>query len=105
MAPTRRDIMLGALRYDLAEGLLWEGQSAVRLTATEAQLMEIFAANLGQPLSRSALVEKLGRHQDQAQERAVDVQITRLRRKLEQDPKEPRFLQTVRGVGYILLGE
>lgn len=104
-APTRRDIMLGALRYDLAEGLLWEGQSAVRLTATEAQLMEIFAANLGQPLSRSALVEKLGRHQDQAQERAVDVQITRLRRKLEQDPKEPRFLQTVRGVGYILLGE
>lgn len=104
-APTRREIMLGALRYDLAEGLLWEGQSAVRLTATEAQLMEIFAANLGQPLSRSALVEKLGRHQDQAQERAVDVQITRLRRKLEQDPKEPRFLQTVRGVGYILLGE
>lgn len=104
-APPRRDIMLGALRYDLAEGLLWEGQSAVRLTATEAQLMEIFAANLGQPLSRSALVEKLGRHQDQAQERAVDVQITRLRRKLEQDPKEPRFLQTVRGVGYILLGE
>ena len=49
-----------------------------------------------------ALVEKLGRDGGQAQERAVDVQITRLRRKIEEDPKVPRYLQTVRGEGYML---
>ena len=48
------------------------------------------------------LVEELGRDGGQAQERAVDVQITRLRRKIESDPKQPRYLQTVRGEGYML---
>ena len=51
---------------------------------------------------RTRLVEELGRDKGQAQERAVDVQITRLRRKLESDPKQPRYLQTVRGAGYML---
>ena len=48
------------------------------------------------------LVEELGRDRGQAQERAVDVQITRLRRKIEDNPKQPRYLQTVRGAGYML---
>ena len=51
------------------------------------------------------LVEELSRSGGQTQERAVDVQITRLRRKIEVDPKQPRYLQTVRGAGYMLAPE
>ena len=93
---------LGAIRYDLERGEMWEGDVLVRLTATEVQLMKIFAAKPGEPLSRAKLVEELGRDRGQAQERAVDVQITRLRRKIEDNPKQPRYLQTVRGAGYML---
>ena len=95
-------LMLGSLRYDVERAELWDGDATVRLTATEVQLMRIFAAQTGEALSRAALVEKLGRDGGQAQERAVDVQITRLRRKVEADPKQPRYLQTVRGAGYML---
>jgi two-component system phosphate regulon response regulator OmpR len=74
----------------------------VRLTATESTLMRIFSAAPHMAVSRAKLVEELGRDDGQAQERAVDVQITRLRRKIESDPKNPRYLQTVRGAGYML---
>ncbi len=95
---------LGPVRYDVARAELWQGQTLIRLTGTEAQLMKLFAAQPGSPLSRSQLVEDLGRSSgaSAAQERAVDVQITRLRRKIEPDPKQPRYLQTVRGAGYML---
>ena len=93
---------LGALRYDVEKGSLWQGENPVRLTATESQLMRIFSGAPGEAMSRAKLVEDLGRDGGQAQERAVDVQITRLRRKLEADPKQPRYLQTVRGAGYML---
>jgi len=96
---------LGPVRYDVERGEIWRGESLVRLTATEAQLMRIFSARLGEPLSRMELVDELGRSGGQAQERAVDVQITRLRRKIEADPKQPRYLQTVRGAGYMLAPE
>ena len=98
-------LLLGALRYDVEKGSLWNGDATVRLTATEAQLMRIFSASLGEALSREKLVEDLGRDGGQAQERAVDVQITRLRRKIETDPKQPRYLQTVRGAGYMLTSD
>ncbi len=97
---------LGPLRYDVEKGKLWQGETPVRLTATESQLMRIFAATPGEPVGRGKLVEDLGRAGGKdggtAQERAVDVQITRLRRKLESDPRQPRYLQTVRGAGYML---
>lgn len=95
-------IPLGALRYDVDRAELMQGEIPVRLTATENALMKIFAANMGEAISRGQLVEDLGRDTGQAQERAVDVQITRLRRKIEADPKQPRYLQTVRGAGYML---
>lgn len=95
-------LSLGPIRYDMERGEMWQGEELVRLTATEIQLMKIFSAKLGEALSRSKLVEELGRDRGQAQERAVDVQITRLRRKIEADPKQPRYLQTVRGAGYML---
>ncbi|MGB5863398.1 MAG: response regulator [Sulfitobacter sp.] len=95
-------LTLGPIRYDMERGEMWQGEDLVRLTATEIQLMKIFSARKGEALSRSTLVEELGRDRGQAQERAVDVQITRLRRKIEADPKQPRYLQTVRGAGYML---
>ncbi len=95
-------LSLGAIRYDLERGEMWQGDDVVRLTATEILLMKIFASQPGAPLSRAKLVEELGRDRGQAQERAVDVQITRLRRKIEDNPKQPRYLQTVRGAGYML---
>lgn len=95
-------LQLGPIRYDIERGEMWQGEDLVRLTATESQLMKIFSACPGEPVSRAKLVEDLGRDRGQAQERAVDVQITRLRRKIEADPKQPRYLQTVRGAGYML---
>jgi two-component system, OmpR family, phosphate regulon response regulator OmpR len=94
---------MGAVRYDMDRGELWRGTDPVRLTATEAALMRIFAGSPGTSISREKLVGDLGK--DDAggtQERAVDVQITRLRRKIEDDPRQPRYLQTVRGEGYML---
>lgn len=99
---TPKVLSLGAIRYDMERGEMWQGDDLVRLTATEVQLMKIFSARTGVALSRSTLVEELGRDRGQAQERAVDVQITRLRRKIEDNPKQPRYLQTVRGSGYML---
>ena len=96
---------LGPVRYDMDRGELWRGTDPVRLTATETQLMRILAAQPGEPVSRERLVGDLGPSEpteDRTQERAVDVQITRLRRKIEDDPKMPRYLQTVRGEGYML---
>ncbi|RVT81945.1 response regulator [Rhodobacteraceae bacterium CCMM004] len=97
---------LGAIRYDVVRGEMWQGDEVVRLTATESQLMKIFSGRPGEVVSRAKLVEDLGRGGGPdgggAQERAVDVQITRLRRKIEADPKQPRYLQTVRGAGYML---
>ena len=93
---------LGPIRYEIERGQMWQGEELVRLTATENQLMKIFSACPGEPVSRAKLVEDLGRDLGQAQERAVDVQITRLQRKIEENSKQPRYLQTVRGSGYML---
>ncbi|UWQ22163.1 response regulator [Jannaschia sp. W003] len=103
-AATPKMLQLGPMRYDPERGELWQGGDPVRLTATETQLMRIFADTPHEAVTRAALVERLGRGADgePASERAVDVQVTRLRRKLEADPKQPRYLQTVRGEGYML---
>ncbi|MBC9246506.1 response regulator [Paracoccus sp. 11-3] len=100
-------LTLGVLRYDMEKGELWQDDSYVRLTGTEQALLRRLAASRGQPVSRADLIEDLGRggagDETENSERAIDVQITRLRRKIETDPKEPRFLQTVRGTGYMLM--
>ena len=95
-------IQMGAVRYDLSRGELWDNNALVKLTATESALLRIFSVNLHNPVSRPKLVEDLTKNGVTSQERSVDVQITRLRRKLEVDPKMPRYLQTVRGAGYML---
>ena len=98
-----KTLSLGNLNYDVARNELWEGENQIRLTTTESQLMKIFTSVLGEPISRTDLVASLGRDVSSAQDRAIDVQITRLRRKIEVNPSQPRYLQTVRGAGYMLL--
>ena len=71
----------------------------VKLTSSETALLQLFAANAGRAFSRTDLCTRLG----VALERSIDVQVTRLRRKIEEDPKLPLYLQTVRGVGYVLV--
>lgn len=102
-------LSFGSLRFDVSRGELWQGEAIQHLTGTESALLQRLAANPGQPVSRADLAADLGRHpradEDRVEtsERAIDVQITRLRRKIEQDPREPRHLQTVRGTGYMLV--
>jgi two-component system phosphate regulon response regulator OmpR len=91
-------IQLGRCSFDLARGELWRDDAPVRLTEGEAQLLRQLAGAANAPVDRFALA----RENAEAAGRAVDIQVTRLRRKIEDDPKNPRYLQTVRGVGYML---
>lgn len=97
-----KTLALGDIRYNISRSELWQGEDLIRLTSTESALMRVFARTPNEALSRARLVEELGGAAGGAQERAVDVQITRLRRKIEADSKNPRYLQTVRGEGYML---
>ena len=93
----------GPLRFgenvlDLRKGTLVRAGAPVRLTGAELTLLRTLAAKPGAGISRALLAEKTGGH-----DRSVDVQVTRLRRKIEDDPRTPAHLQTVRGVGYALV--
>ncbi|MGB5094028.1 MAG: response regulator [Parvibaculum sp.] len=94
---TREEIALGETSFNVTRGELRRGDEIIRLTTREIQLMRIFATHPGQSLSRLDLCE------NEAAERSIDVQINRLRRKIEDDPRNPVYLQTVRGEGYMLL--
>ncbi len=93
-------VPLGAMIFDPSRGELRGPVGPVRLTGGEAALLSAMAAKAHEVLSREEIAAALGT--DEASERAIDVQITRLRRKIEVDPREPRFLHTVRGRGYVL---
>jgi two-component system phosphate regulon response regulator OmpR len=93
-------VRLGALRFDVERGELSGPDGVMRLTGGEVALLTALARNPNGVLSREAIAATLG--MDDAGERAIDVQVTRLRRKIEIDPREPRFLHTVRGRGYVL---
>lgn len=91
------EIALGDCRFNVTRGELRRGEELIRLTTREVQLMRIFSTHPGQTLSRLDLCD------DEAAERSIDVQINRLRRKIETDPRNPTYLQTVRGEGYVLM--
>jgi two-component system phosphate regulon response regulator OmpR len=93
-------IRIGIARFDLDRGELIGPNGPIRLTGGEAALLTALANRPNEILSREDIAAALGT--DDAGERAVDVQVTRLRRKIEADPREPRFLHTVRGRGYVL---
>lgn len=95
-------IPVGSLRFNPETGQLFQGGEIIPLTQSEANLLTILANHIGKAVTREMLAEHLG---TTINERSIDVQITRLRQKLEPDPKQPRYLQTVRGSGYILYSQ
>lgn len=97
--PRASFVQLGALQFDLGRELLLQDGSPVKLTSTETALLKVMASEPGRIMSREELTRFL---EIDGGDRAVDVQMTRLRRKVEPDPKVPRYLQTVRGRGYVL---
>lgn len=95
-----RIISMGIASFDPERGELQVNGRPVRLTTQEVQLLKTLAERPGEAYSREDLIERTGAV---GGGRAVDVQVTRLRRKIETDPKLPRYLQTVRGRGYALI--
>ncbi|WP_428484348.1 response regulator [Rhodopila sp.] len=93
-------LRIGIAEFDIERGELRDANGPIRLTGGEAALLTALARKPNEVLSREEIAEALG--MDDSGERAVDVQVVRLRRKIEADPREPRFLHTVRGRGYIL---
>jgi two-component system, OmpR family, phosphate regulon response regulator OmpR len=92
-------VRFGPFVYWPERGELRRGEENVRLTEREREMLTMLAYRLGEPVTR----DELGASDSQANERTVDVQINRLRRKIERDPADPLLLQTVRGVGYRLM--
>ncbi len=93
------EVTLSGRVFRPEHGDLVEGETRIRLTESECQLLTLLARHAGEPVSR----EDLASATSTALERSVDVQVTRLRRKIEPDPKQPTHLQTVRGIGYRLV--
>lgn len=94
------ELRFGPFLFNIArEELARDGGDFVRLTAAEASLLRVLAESAGAIVSRGELLQ---RSRISGNERTVDVQVTRLRRKVEIDPRQPRFIQTARGQGYVL---
>ena len=100
MEATSGPLRIGEAEFDVERGELRDASGPIRLTGGEAALLTALARKPNEVLSREEIAEALG--MDDSGERAIDVQVVRLRRKIEADPREPRFLHTVRGRGYIL---
>ena len=97
--PPAESVRFGPFVYHLARGELRRGEEIIRLTDREREMLRILGLARGETVPRSALTAGDGT----VNERAVDVQINRLRRKIERDPANPLFLQAVRGIGYRLV--
>lgn len=96
----RQPTVFGPFRFDPSAGRLTRDGEPVYLTAAERRLLAILIEADGQPVGR----DRLSRGLDTTGDRAIDVQVTRLRRKIEADPRRPAYIQTIRGVGYALRG-
>jgi two-component system phosphate regulon response regulator OmpR len=94
-------VTFGPFAFNTGRGELSRDGATVRLTEAEVTMLRVLAARPGEVVSREDLARRTGA----GLERSVDVQVTRLRRKVEVDPRAPVFLQTVRGVGYRLAAD
>jgi two-component system, OmpR family, phosphate regulon response regulator OmpR len=92
-------VRFGPFVYHLARGELRKGEEIIRLTDREREMLRILAHSPGETVPRLSLAGNGG----SVSERAVDVQVNRLRRKIEHNPANPLFVQTVRGIGYRLV--
>ena len=96
--PKLEQIVFGPYTFQIARRELKRGGEALKLTDREQEILTIFAQRPGETIARHELVSD----ETEVGERTIDVQINRLRRKIERDPSNPVWLQTVRGVGYRL---
>jgi len=94
-----KGIRLGKWSLDLERGELVDGSDRLPLTQVEHTLLKALSSKKGEVVSREELAELCSLD---AAERTIDVQVTRLRKKVEEDPKLPKYIQTVRGKGYVL---
>ena len=99
--PVNDTVRFGGYEYDMERRVLRKNGKQIRLTTGEQTLLSLMAQQAGATVSRYVLSENINAQS----ERAVDVQMTRLRRKLETNPAEPEFLLTVRGEGYRLVSD
>jgi two-component system phosphate regulon response regulator OmpR len=97
--PTVESVRFGDFVFHLGRGELRRGEEMIHLTDRERDMLRVLSAIPGETVPRLALAGNGGG----ANERAVDVQVNRLRRKIERDPANPLFVQTVRGIGYRLV--
>lgn len=96
---TSQRVRFGAYEFSLSSQQLQHAGVPVHLTGGEVQLLKILAAHVGRPVSREMLAKVLA---GEISDRGIDVQVTRLRKKIEVNPAKPVYIQTVRGVGYLL---
>ena len=94
----REEVKMGDFTFHVGRGELKRKDETIKLTERERDLLRLFAQRPGMPIAR----HELAADESTGSERAIDVQINRLRRKIEGDPANPVYLQTVRGKGYIL---
>jgi two-component system, OmpR family, alkaline phosphatase synthesis response regulator PhoP len=90
----------GSLAIDTAAKLVTKDGSTVELTAMEYRILEVLSASPDRVFSRDEILDRLGEAAHAGYERTIDSHLARVRRKVEDDPREPRFLETVRGLGY-----
>lgn len=98
-APEGDNVRFGEYRFDLKSGRLASSEGIIYLTSSEIECLRILATQAGTPVSREKIAELAG---DLNNERSVDVQINRLRKKIEPQPGKPIYIQTVRHAGYVL---
>lgn len=103
-APTAT-IRVGQLTVDPVRHEAKLGEETLNLTTSEFELLQVLAERVGRVLSRDMLLDLLKGSADEAFDRSIDVHVSRLRQKLGDDARDPRLLKTVRGVGYVLVGE
>ncbi len=96
--PLRSEVTFGPFTFHLQRGELRRNAEPVRLTSREREFLRTLAANAGNPVTRGELAAE----GSEEGARSVDVQINRLRQKIEENPSDPVYLQTVRGSGYVL---
>jgi len=97
--PAAESVRFGPFMFHIGRAELRKGDEVIRLTDREREMLTVLAASPGETVPRLALAGNGG----SVNERAVDVQVNRLRRKIERDPANPLFVQTVRGIGYRLV--
>ena len=98
-------LSFGEVSFDTERNELWDNENLIYLTASETKIMQVFSQSVGMAITRFELIKEMRSDGKHMKDRAIDVQITRLRRKIERKPREPRYLQTVRGIGYMLTAE